>query len=115
MAEGSRVVREYPITLGRIEGHGRRGKALYADYVLEYRTHKLAVVEATGRAPRRARPGRTSRLGVAIRSDPRGTPERAAECDTECTDAADFCVLCDDFKGTGIHVHRTNGFPLSRE
>ena len=29
--EGSRVSREYPITLGRIEGHGRRGKALTAD------------------------------------------------------------------------------------
>ncbi|MEP7342264.1 MAG: DEAD/DEAH box helicase family protein [Acidobacteriota bacterium] len=43
---GSRVRREYPITLGRIEGHGRRGKALSADYVLEYRNHKLAVIEA---------------------------------------------------------------------
>ncbi len=34
---GSRVRREYPITLGRLEGLGRRGKALIADYVLEYR------------------------------------------------------------------------------
>lgn len=34
--EGSRIRREYPITLGRIEGHGKRGKALTADYVLEY-------------------------------------------------------------------------------
>jgi len=46
VAEGSRVLREYPITLGRIEGHGRRGKALCADYVLVYRNHKLAVIEA---------------------------------------------------------------------
>jgi len=46
VAEGSRVRREYPITLGRIEGHGKRGKALTADYVLEYRNTKLAVVEA---------------------------------------------------------------------
>ncbi len=46
VVEGSRVRREYPITLGRIEGHGRRGKALTADYVLEYRNTKLAVVEA---------------------------------------------------------------------
>jgi type I restriction enzyme R subunit len=46
VVEGSRVLREYPITLGRIEGHGRRGKALSADYVLVYRNHKLAVVEA---------------------------------------------------------------------
>src|ERR1700732_3260621 len=44
--EGSRIYREYPITLGRIEGHGKRGKALTADYVLVYRTHKLAVIEA---------------------------------------------------------------------
>ena len=44
--EGSRVRREYPITLGRLEGAGRRGKALSADYVLEYRNTKLAVVEA---------------------------------------------------------------------
>jgi type I restriction enzyme R subunit len=44
--EGSRILREYPITLGRIEGHGRRGKALCADYVLIYRNHKLAVIEA---------------------------------------------------------------------
>ncbi len=44
--EGSRIRREYPITIGRIEGHGKRGKALTADYVLEYRNTKLAVVEA---------------------------------------------------------------------
>ena len=46
VVEGSRIRREYPITLGRIEGHGRRGKALTADYVLLYRNAKLAVVEA---------------------------------------------------------------------
>jgi type I restriction enzyme R subunit len=44
--EGSRVRREVPITPGRIEGLGRRGKGLTADYVLEYRNTKLAVVEA---------------------------------------------------------------------
>src|SRR5208282_3409014 len=44
--EGSRIRREYPITLGRIEGQGRRGKALTADYVLIFRNTKLAVVEA---------------------------------------------------------------------
>jgi len=37
----SRIRPEYPITLGRIEGSGRRGKALTADYVLEYRNAKL--------------------------------------------------------------------------
>src|SRR5438105_1608719 len=46
VVEGSRIRREYPITLGRLEGHGRRSKALTADYVLIYRNHKLAVVEA---------------------------------------------------------------------
>src|ERR1700676_5571054 len=46
IVEGSRIRREYPITLGRIEGQGRRGKPLTADYVLEYRNTKLAVVEA---------------------------------------------------------------------
>ena len=34
------------IAPGRIEGHGKRGKSLTADYVLEYRNTKLAVVEA---------------------------------------------------------------------
>ena len=43
---GSRIRREYPITLGRLEGAGKRGTALAADYVLEYRNTKLAVVEA---------------------------------------------------------------------
>jgi type I restriction enzyme R subunit len=46
VVDGSRIRREYPITLGRIEGHGRRGKALKADYVLEYRNTKLATIEA---------------------------------------------------------------------
>jgi type I site-specific restriction endonuclease len=46
VVDGSRIRREYPITLGRIEGHGKRGKALTADYVLEYRNTKLAVIEA---------------------------------------------------------------------
>jgi type I restriction enzyme R subunit len=46
VVEGSRIRREYPITPGRIEGLGRRCKPLTADYVLEYRNTKLAVVEA---------------------------------------------------------------------
>ena len=46
VVEGSRVRREYQIAPGRIEGAGRRGKALIADYVLEFRNTKLAVVEA---------------------------------------------------------------------
>ncbi|WP_348264545.1 DEAD/DEAH box helicase family protein [Telmatobacter sp. DSM 110680] len=46
VVEGSRVRREYPITLGRIEGQGKRGKPPTADYVLEYRNTKLGVIEA---------------------------------------------------------------------
>ena len=41
----SRVRRE-TICPGRIEGAGRRGKAEIADYVLTFRNHKLAVIEA---------------------------------------------------------------------
>jgi type I restriction enzyme, R subunit len=46
VVEGSRIRREYRITLGRLEGRGRRGLPLVADYVLIYRNTKLAVVEA---------------------------------------------------------------------
>jgi type I restriction enzyme R subunit len=46
VVEGSKILREYPITPGRIEGHGHRGKPLTADYVLVFRNRKLAVVEA---------------------------------------------------------------------
>src|ERR1035441_2158040 len=42
----TRIRREYAITPGRIEGPGRRGKPLTADYILEYRNTKLAVIEA---------------------------------------------------------------------
>lgn len=46
VVEGSRIRREYPITLGRLEGQGRRAKPLTADYLLVYRNTNLAVVEA---------------------------------------------------------------------
>src|SRR3954468_18412460 len=46
VVEGSRIRREYLISPGRIEGQGRRGKPLIADYVLEYLNTKLAVIEA---------------------------------------------------------------------
>lgn len=46
VVEGSRIRREYVISPGRIEGQGRRGKPLIADYVLEYRNTKLAIIEA---------------------------------------------------------------------
>jgi len=40
----SLIKREFSITPGRLEGHGRRGKPLKADYVLFYRNTKLAVI-----------------------------------------------------------------------
>jgi type I restriction enzyme R subunit len=49
VVEGSRVLREYRITEGRLQGAGQRGKPEIADYVLVYRNHKLAVVEAKRR------------------------------------------------------------------
>src|SRR5688572_13327551 len=46
VVEGSSIRREYRIAPGRIEGHGKRAKPEIADYVLVYKTHKLAVIEA---------------------------------------------------------------------
>ncbi len=46
VVEGSRVMREYRITEGRLQGAGQRSKPEIADYVLVYRNHKLAVIEA---------------------------------------------------------------------
>jgi type I restriction enzyme R subunit len=43
---GSVIRREFSITNGRLEGQGRRAKGLIADYILEYRNTKLAVLEA---------------------------------------------------------------------
>jgi type I restriction enzyme R subunit len=44
--EGSRTLREYSITPGKIQIGGTRFKPITADYVLVYRGQKLAVVEA---------------------------------------------------------------------
>lgn len=46
IVEGSKVLREYNITAGRIQSGGGRGKKLTADYVLVYKGIKLAVIEA---------------------------------------------------------------------
>lgn len=43
---GSSVRREYQITRGRIQVGGKRAAPMVADYVLEYRGQKLAVIEA---------------------------------------------------------------------
>jgi type I restriction enzyme R subunit len=45
VVDGSRVLREHRITLGRLQGGGR-AKPEIADYVLMYRNTKLAVIEA---------------------------------------------------------------------
>jgi type I restriction enzyme, R subunit len=47
--EASRVRREV-ITLGRLQGAGKRAKQDIADYVLMYRGQKLAVIEAKKRS-----------------------------------------------------------------
>jgi type I restriction enzyme R subunit len=47
--DASRVQREARITAGRLLGGGQRAKKDIADYVLMYRDHKLAVIEAKRR------------------------------------------------------------------
>lgn len=44
--DGSKILREYNITAGRIQTGGVRAKKLTADYILVYKGIKLAVVEA---------------------------------------------------------------------
>ncbi len=46
IVEGSKVLREYNITAGKIQSGGVRAKKLTADYVLVYKGIKLAVIEA---------------------------------------------------------------------
>ncbi|MEY4978802.1 MAG: Type restriction enzyme protein [Pseudomonadota bacterium] len=46
VVEDSRVLREYGISAGRLQGAGQRARADIADYVLVYRNTRLAVVEA---------------------------------------------------------------------
>jgi type I restriction enzyme R subunit len=46
VVEGSRILREYNITDGKIQTGGGRAKKLTADYVLVYKGLKLAIVEA---------------------------------------------------------------------
>ena len=46
VVEGSKILREYNITAGKIQAGGIRAKKLTADYVLVYKGIKLAVIEA---------------------------------------------------------------------
>ena len=45
-AEGSKILREFRITDGRIQTGGARGKPEIADYVLVYKNRKIGVIEA---------------------------------------------------------------------
>ncbi len=44
--EGSKILREFHITEGKIQAGGVRGKKEIADYILVYKNQKLAVIEA---------------------------------------------------------------------
>lgn len=44
--DGTKVLREYKITAGKIQTGGGRAKPLVADYVLVYQRRKLAIIEA---------------------------------------------------------------------
>ena len=49
VVEGSRVRKQFPITQGRLLGQGRKSQPLKADYLLEYKNRKLAIIEAKRR------------------------------------------------------------------
>lgn len=44
--EGSQIRQEFSITLGRLQGFGKRSQPQSADYVLIYKIKKLSVIEA---------------------------------------------------------------------
>lgn len=46
---GSRIRREFPISKGRLIGHGQRTQPDKADYVLQYRNRNIGVIEAKKR------------------------------------------------------------------
>ena len=47
--EGSKIRREFPISKGRLIGHGQRTKPDKADYVLQYRNRNIGIIEAKKR------------------------------------------------------------------
>ncbi len=47
--EGSRIREEFPISKGRLIGHGQRSIPDKADFVLQYRNRNLAIIEAKKR------------------------------------------------------------------
>src|SRR5450759_6042302 len=46
LIEGSKILREYIITIGKIQTCGVRAKPLIADYIVVYKGIKLAIIEA---------------------------------------------------------------------
>jgi type I restriction enzyme R subunit len=46
VVEGSKVLREHPITAGKIQTGGGRAKPMIADYILVYKNRKIGVIEA---------------------------------------------------------------------
>ena len=86
VVDGSRVRREV-ITLGRLQGAGRRAKQDIADYVLVYHNQKLAVIEAKRESCRDTegvgRPRSTPRsCRPASPSRPTATASTASTCTT---------------------------------
>jgi type I restriction enzyme, R subunit len=49
VVEGSKIRRAFPISKGRLIGHGQRTKPLEADYVLQYRNRNIGIIEAKKR------------------------------------------------------------------
>ncbi len=47
--ENSKIYKQFPITQGRLLGQGRKSQPLKADYLLEYKNRKLAIIEAKKR------------------------------------------------------------------
>ena len=50
IVQGSRIREEFPISKGRLIGHGQATKPVKADYVLQYKNRNIAVIEAKKRA-----------------------------------------------------------------
>ena len=46
VVEGSKVLREFHITAGKIQAGGSRAKPMIADYILVYKNRKIGVIEA---------------------------------------------------------------------
>jgi type I restriction enzyme R subunit len=46
VVEGSKILREHPVTKGKLQTGGKRAQPLFADYILVYKGRKLAAMEA---------------------------------------------------------------------